>query len=145
MPRFLATSALNASRYINTRPHLFIQIAEPPLPVPQRRWPTLRPEGLVASLRLSFLDAVYPSLDRSYFGTRHARRILRFVHTHEDLVDTVCVHCVHGLNRSPAVAAALDFLYSGYESQRKWIERGFNPWIYAVMVREGLVIRSREP
>ena len=97
----------------------------------------------MASLRLSFLDAVYPSLDPSHFGTSHARRILGFVNRHSDSVDIVCVHCVHGLNRSPAVAAALDFLYNGYGSQRKWIGRGFNPWVYAVMMREGLVIRSR--
>ena len=135
-------SALAAASYANTRPRLFIQIADPPLPVRQHRWPSLHPEGLVASLRLSFLDAVYPSLDRSHFGTRHAHRIIKFVDQHVDKVDTVCVHCVHGLNRSPAVAAALEYLYNGYESHRKWFQRGFNPWVYAVMVREGLVIRS---
>ena len=140
--RFIAMSLVDATQYSDPRPHIFIQIADPPVVEDRPRFPPLCREGLLATCQVWFSDYPYPNTDEWVMGVRHGRKILRFVARWVDQAEVVCVHCHRGASRSPAVAAALDFIHNGPRSQRKWIDRGFNPWVYAVMVREGYYIAN---
>ena len=68
-------------------------------------------ENLVDTLVLSVDDITEPEENRVLFSYIHALQILAFVERHKNDIDLLIVHCVAGISRSPAVAAALSKIY----------------------------------
>ena len=76
-------------------------------------WPKLNQCQLVDLLQVSFFDL--DRIPQTYTGTAeivlfnedHARQIWEFVDSVWDRVDLLLVHCLAGVSRSPAVAAAI--------------------------------------
>lgn len=65
-------------------------------------------------LQLEFLDAVFASTSNSkLFTAEQAEDILKFVDSVRSKIEILFVHCEAGISRSPAIGAALDYIYNG--------------------------------
>lgn len=76
-------------------------------------WPKINKCQLVALLQVAFFDldsipeAYTGSTEIVLFNEDHARQIWEFVESVWDRVELLVVHCLAGVSRSPAVAAAI--------------------------------------
>lgn len=100
-------------------------------------WPSLPPKHLKGVLRLDFMDAVRPSLaypEMKLFSLDEANAIFDFVSEVKDDIYTLLVHCVQGMSRSPAVAAALSYLYFRADPDIYFLRYKPNPLVYRTML-----------
>lgn len=98
-------------------------------------FPELDATNRVGLLRLRFWDIANPSSkqiqaeDSKLFSVEQAKEVLDFVNANWDKADTILVHCEAGMSRSPAIAAAIEYIRSGKEASlpyfKKYIPNGF--------------------
>jgi predicted protein tyrosine phosphatase len=108
--KFITVSRQEIERGVVVRgPYIVISISDP-----RRRRPRIRKSaGFRDALFLKFHDAVpdntelLPSPAIVLMTEKQAKRIWKFVLSHQHDVDTVVVQCEQGMSRSPAIAAAL--------------------------------------
>jgi len=116
-------------------PYVMISISCPkdPANIPNR-------ESCKDILRLEFDDvdvSVHLTGDRKiqYFNQEYAREILSFYRKYKDNIKYMIIHCDAGISRSPAVAAALSKIESGYDND--WFERYLpNRRVYSLLLSE---------
>ena len=70
-------------------------------------WPKLNKCQQVGLLQLAFADIEFPRGDYILFSEEHAKQIWDFVEKVWDKCELLLVHCLAGVSRSPAVAAAI--------------------------------------
>jgi predicted protein tyrosine phosphatase len=125
-----------ATDFVSDKPWACISIGTEP-----GDWPKLNKCQLVDLLQISFFD-----LDRIpdectnedkivLFNEDHARRIWEFVESVWDRVDLILVHCLAGVSRSPAVAAAVAKIR--YSSDDLYFKSyAPNMLVYRIMLKE---------
>ena len=96
-----------ATDFVSDKPWACISIGTEP-----GDWPKLNKCQLVGLLQISFydLDRIPPGCELEnivLFSEDHAQRIWNFVNSVWDKVEILLVHCLAGVSRSPAVAAAI--------------------------------------
>ena len=81
-------------------------------------WPKINMCQRIDILQIAFADLSKPEKDMILFNEKHAKQIWDFVDKVWDKIDVLMVHCMAGVCRSPAVAAAIakvkygdDFMY----------------------------------
>jgi predicted protein tyrosine phosphatase len=68
---------------------------------------------LINYCRLNFFDLPEKTPGVRCFNRKDAKKVLNFIESHKDNVDTIIVHCHAGANRSSALAAAISKIYNG--------------------------------
>ena len=109
--RLLAVPRPLAARLVLDEPYMVISLDSPSKDVPAIAESPLR----VGVLRVLFSDIERPRNGRVLFTREQARAILDFVAVHLPEARAILVHCTHGRNRSPAVAAVLSTILQGEE------------------------------
>lgn len=101
------------------------------------------PAGMLL-LRTRFNDVleVSPWPRAVLFNSHHAHRILRFVEQLPAGVETLVVHCWHGVGRSRAVVAALRRL-RGEDDIQEFTDGDPNPVVYRTMLEVAIKRASR--
>ncbi len=85
-------------------------------------------------LQLAFADMETPIPGLIMFNRDHAHDILDFVTLHWPQIETLMIHCEHGLSRSPAVAAAIARLKLG--KYRRYFQEPYMPnrYVYQLLL-----------
>lgn len=104
-------------------------------------FPPIQTENRVGLLRLRFWDIANPRLqdiDRladKLFSREQAEAILKFVDDHWPHVECFMVHCEAGISRSPAIAAAIEYIYHGKDEAQKYFNRYMpNSYVYKTLL-----------
>lgn len=123
-------SRQNAKLFKSDKPWIAISIS-----TESGDFPELSTENRVGLLRLRFWDIANPSSrqiqaeDSKLFSVEQAKEVLDFVNANWDKVDAILVHCEAGMSRSPAIAAAIEYIKNGKEASmpyfKKYIPNGF--------------------
>jgi hypothetical protein len=93
----------------------------------------IREENRRGLLQLAFADITEPARRFILFHDSHAHEILDFVTSHWDEIDTLVIHCDHGISRSSAVAAAIARLKYGSEGNFLDCPYDPNPVVYRIL------------
>ena len=100
--------------YLTDKRHIVISVQDPDQPFVQL------PEQIsrVGYLRLAFHDLEFPipqCKDSNIFNKNHVRQIQEAITyaRNYNYIDLICVNCVAGMSRSPAIAAALSYILNG--------------------------------
>ena len=109
--RLLAIPRPLAARFVLDEPYMVISLDSPGKDIPVIAESSLR----VGLLRVLFNDIERAKNGCDLFTREQARTILDFVDAHLPEAKAILVHCTHGRNRSPAVAAALSTILQGEE------------------------------
>lgn len=113
----------------------------------------LRETNRVGLLRLAFWDISTPPeqslvidpdtftlinrFDNKLFTREQARQVLDFAKEHWDKVECFLVHCEAGRSRSPAIAAALEYIYHGREASMPYFKKfKLNHFVYKTILEE---------
>lgn len=79
--------------------------------------PILKTQNRIGLLELQFEDIDKPNNSTHlFFNSNQAQQILDFVEEFYNKIEVLLIHCHAGMSRSPAVAAAIDFIYTGNDS-----------------------------
>jgi hypothetical protein len=106
--KLLVLGKAAAKDFVSDKPWACISIGTEP-----GDWPKINKCQLVDLLQISFfdLDRIPDECDDKdkiiLFNKDHARQIWEFVESVWDHVDLLLIHCLAGVSRSPAVAAAI--------------------------------------
>ena len=100
--KLLVLSKSESIKFICDKPWACISIG-----VEKGDWPKINKVQQIDILKLAFYDTEFKRDDVPYFTPEHAQEILDFLDKVWDKVDYIMVHCLAGMSRSPAVAAAI--------------------------------------
>lgn len=100
-------------------------------------------ENRVGLLQLCFWDIANPKFediegfDDKLFSKEQAKQVLEFVAQYWESVECFLVHCEAGISRSPAIAAAIEYIYHGKAASLPYFNR-FTPngFVYKTLLEQ---------
>lgn len=117
MKKIVVKSRTEASDFTSEEPWIAISVSS------HGEWPVLSKENRVSVLQLAFQDIEFKGRSGA-ISPEQAKKIVDFVAEHND-INNILIHCEAGLSRSPAIAAAIDKIYSG--QNEKWFNDPYTP------------------